>query len=90
MAPKMATPNEAPIDRRNVAELVPTPTMCIALAVREMGLTPGEAVHVGDSLENDVEGARAAGIRPLLLVRGGEAPAGVEVIRSLAELPSIV
>jgi len=51
---------------------------------------PGQAVHVGDSLENDVAGARATGIRPVLVARDGSAPAGVEAIRSLAELPALL
>jgi putative hydrolase of the HAD superfamily len=59
-----------------------------ALAIA--GVEPGEAVHVGDSLENDVAGARAAGIRPVLVTREGGAPAGVEAIRSLAELPALL
>jgi putative hydrolase of the HAD superfamily len=49
-----------------------------------------EAFHVGDSMSNDVEGARAAGLRSVLLVREGEPPPGVAAIRSLAELPSLV
>jgi putative hydrolase of the HAD superfamily len=32
---------------------------------------PAEALHVGDTAEEDVEGARAAGIRPLLIDRDG-------------------
>ena len=59
-----------------------------ALAIA--GVEAGEAVHVGDSLENDVAGARAAGIRPVLVARDGGAPAGVEAIRSLAELPALL
>jgi putative hydrolase of the HAD superfamily len=59
-------------------------------ALQLAGVEADQAVHVGDSLENDVEGARAAGIRPVLLVRAGEAPPGVEAIRSLAELPSLL
>jgi putative hydrolase of the HAD superfamily len=51
---------------------------------------PGDAVHVGDSLANDVAGARAAGIRPVLLARDGSQPGGVEAIRSLAELPALL
>jgi 2-haloalkanoic acid dehalogenase type II len=51
---------------------------------------PGEAVHVGDSPANDVAGARAAGIRPVLVARDGSPPAGVDAIRSLAELPSLL
>jgi putative hydrolase of the HAD superfamily len=35
------------------------------------GCEPDEALHVGDTPEEDVVGARAAGIRPLLLGRGG-------------------
>ncbi len=57
------------------------------------GASPERAVHVGDSLEEDVAGARAAGITPVLLARAGlgasrevSAPAGVGVIRSLNEL----
>jgi putative hydrolase of the HAD superfamily len=59
-----------------------------ALAIA--GVEPGKAVHVGDSLENDVAGARAAGIRAVLVARDGGAPAGVEAIRSLAELPTLI
>jgi putative hydrolase of the HAD superfamily len=49
------------------------------------------ALHVGDRWEEDVVGARAAGIRPVLLVRDGRSPPaadGVRVIRSLGELPA--
>jgi putative hydrolase of the HAD superfamily len=54
------------------------------------GVGPREAVHVGDSLENDVAGARALGIRALLVVRDGPAPEGVEAVSSLAELPALL
>jgi putative hydrolase of the HAD superfamily len=49
---------------------------------------PGDAVHVGDSVEEDVRGARAAGIEPILLSREPrvEPPAGVTTIASLSEL----
>ncbi len=50
--------------------------------------TPARTVHVGDSLAEDVAGARAAGIEPILVRRdGGAGPAGVRTISSLAELP---
>jgi FMN phosphatase YigB (HAD superfamily) len=45
-------------------------------------------VHIGDGPEEDVAGARAAGIEPILLHRGEhtlEAPVGVRVIASLRE-----
>jgi HAD superfamily hydrolase (TIGR01509 family) len=59
-------------------------------ALRLAGVGPGEAVHVGDSLEGDVHGARAAGIRAILLQRHGDPAGGVETVRSLAELPSLL
>jgi HAD superfamily hydrolase (TIGR01549 family) len=51
-----------------------------------------EAVHVGDSLENDVAGAHSAGLRAVLLRRSGDrpTPAGIEVIASLTELPALL
>ena len=44
----------------------------IFLAVLErMAVTPGETVHVGDQYCADVEGARAVGMNPVLIDRGG-------------------
>jgi putative hydrolase of the HAD superfamily len=59
-------------------------------ALELAGAQPADAVHVGDSVENDVAGALAAGIRPVLVARDGSSPAGVETIRSLTELPSLL
>ncbi len=60
-----------------------------ALALAE---TPAEeAVHVGDSPDHDVAGARAAGLGAILLDRRGvAAPADVPVVRRLGELPSLL
>jgi FMN phosphatase YigB (HAD superfamily) len=54
------------------------------------GAEAADAVHVGDSQREDVQGALAAGLRPVLVARG-ERPvaAGVPVIASLAELPPL-
>lgn len=41
-------------------------------ALRLSGCAPDEAVHIGDSYVTDVAGARSAGVRPVLLLRGGE------------------
>jgi putative hydrolase of the HAD superfamily len=50
-----------------------------------------EALAVGDSLETDVAGARAAGVRAVLLDRGDAMPgAGVEKVRSLSEIPGLL
>ncbi len=55
------------------------------------GATAEEAVHVGDSAEHDIEGARAAAIRPVLIRRGGRpAPPDVESITSLAGLAPLL
>lgn len=61
------------------------------VALEAAGCEASEAVHVGDSLENDVAGARAAGIRPVLLDRSGGAEApGVAAIASLDQLPGLI
>jgi putative hydrolase of the HAD superfamily len=50
----------------------------------------GDVIHVGDSLEEDVAGARAAGIEAVLVRRDGDEPvAGVRTISSLMELPGL-
>jgi putative hydrolase of the HAD superfamily len=51
---------------------------------------PADAVHVGDSIENDVGGARALGIRAVLVARHGPPPDGVEAVRSLTQLPALL
>lgn len=59
-------------------------------ALQRANVPASEAVMVGDSLKADIEGARAAGMRGILLRRSGEAPlalpAGVSIITTLHEL----
>jgi putative hydrolase of the HAD superfamily len=56
-------------------------------ALARAGCIAEQAVHVGDSVEEDIAGARAAGVQAVLLRRdGGPGPAGVRTIASLAEL----
>lgn len=58
-------------------------------ALTRAGAVAERTIHVGDSVEEDIAGARAVRIEPVLLSRGEqpEPPAGgVRVIRSLAEL----
>jgi putative hydrolase of the HAD superfamily len=56
-----------------------------ALAVAEVEAR--EALHVGDSVEHDVVGARAAGIPCVLVVRDGSPPPpGVPVVATLRDL----
>lgn len=71
----------------------PKPDGAVFRAALEVaGCRPAEALHVGDSLDNDVVGARAAGIRAVLVRRGsgaGPAAVGVPVVSELEELPSL-
>jgi putative hydrolase of the HAD superfamily len=54
------------------------------------GVEASEALHVGDKVDNDVEGAAAAGVRGVLLQREGDPPPGVESIRRLSELVALL
>jgi len=54
-------------------------------AARALELPPESILHVGDSLESDVHGARDAGFKPLL-IRRGRKRVGHGEIRSLREL----
>lgn len=61
------------------------------LALELAGCEADQAIHVGDTLEEDVVGAQGVGVRPLLLDRDSsvldsELPEGLEVISSLAEI----
>lgn len=57
------------------------------LALEKHAVDPEEALHVGDSLRDDVEGATKAGLHAVLLDRQGRyQSAGACVIRTLDEL----
>jgi HAD superfamily hydrolase (TIGR01549 family) len=68
------------------------------VALRRSGAEPPEAVHVGDMYVEDIVGARAVGVRPLLMDRGergmfpnhpeseSHPPGSVEVVRDLSEV----
>ncbi len=69
----------------------PDPKMFMA-ALSRAGVRADEAVHVGDQIETDIEGARAAGINPVLIDRHGSS-AGYNAcprITSLAELSPVL
>jgi putative hydrolase of the HAD superfamily len=55
-------------------------------ACRRLDVVPAEALHVGDSVAEDFEGARGAGLRALLLDRQDRHPEIGDRITSLAEL----
>lgn len=56
-------------------------------AAELLGVPPGRIVHVGDRVDTDVEAARAAGFRALLL---GAPQAGVPAARRLGEVPDLL
>lgn len=62
-------------------------------ALAKCGVAPQRALHVGDSYNEDVVGARGAGMRALWLRRGEhgqhDSP-DVEVINTLAEVPELL
>ncbi|BBY77805.1 haloacid dehalogenase [Mycolicibacterium parafortuitum] len=56
---------------------------------RALGVSTAQCLMVGDSLVNDIEGARAAGLSAVLLDRYGPerpAPDGYAIVRGLGEL----
>jgi putative hydrolase of the HAD superfamily len=56
------------------------------IACHRLGVTPDQVVYVGDTYEVDVLGARAAGIRAILVA--DEPRDGVACIRSILDLPA--
>jgi HAD superfamily hydrolase (TIGR01662 family) len=56
--------------------------------LERIGVEPAEAAMVGDSLEDDVEGARALGMRAILVDRENRHPEWGEGLRDLRALPA--
>jgi putative hydrolase of the HAD superfamily len=59
-----------------------------AAALEALGVSAREAAMVGDSYEDDVEGARALGMRAILLDREGFMPDAEDRIETLLALPA--
>jgi putative hydrolase of the HAD superfamily len=59
-------------------------------AMQRLGVEPAEAAHVGNSLEEDVKGAKGAGMKAVLFGEGaGRSEVKPDlVVRSISELPS--
>ena len=66
----------------------PSPTIFMAV-LDELGVAPEAAVMVGDSLEDDVEGARALGMRAYLVDRDGRADIE-DALPTLLALPALI
>jgi putative hydrolase of the HAD superfamily len=87
----------ASLSSANHGYMKPHPSIFHTLLQR-LRVTPAEAVMVGDSVSQDIEGALRAGMRAVLLQRSAHPAAkadelgarGVTVIRSLRELNHLV
>ena len=75
------------IDSGRVGVEKPDPRI-FHIACRQAGVRAAQAVHVGDVHAIDVVGARAAGVRPILLAAAGADPGDCARIDSLADLPA--
>lgn len=79
------------VTSKDVGAAKPHPPIFLA-ALEKAGTAPDEAIHVGDQLTSDVQGARAVGINPVLVDRDGihrdftDCPR----IETLMELPELV
>lgn len=59
-------------------------------ALRRSGVEPHEALHVGDSIKDDVQGPTRLGIRAVLLDRTGQRKFPIPTVNSLSELIPLV
>ncbi len=66
----------------------PDPTI-FRVVLEELGVEPSAAVMVGDSPEDDVEGARALGMRAYLVDRDGRT-GGADTLPTLLALPALL
>jgi len=78
---------DAIVDSRSHGRVKPHPTIFEA-ALQLLGASPAEAVMVGDSLEEDVEGARALGMRAILIDREDRHPEIEPRLTDLYGLPA--
>jgi putative hydrolase of the HAD superfamily len=78
---------DAVVGSRSHGFVKPHPTIFQA-ALDQLGVEPAEAVMVGDSLEEDVEGARALGLRAILIDRDDRHPEVEERLTNLYGLPA--
>lgn len=78
---------DAIVDSRSHGRVKPHPTIFQA-ALASLAVAPQDAVMVGDSLEEDIEGARALGMRAILIDREERHPDVDERLTDLYGLPA--
>jgi putative hydrolase of the HAD superfamily len=83
-------PVGAVLDSAVVGVAKPDPKI-FELALDRLGVAPAAAIHVGDTPAADVDGARAAGVRPVLIdPHDDHAALEVDRVRSLGEVVALV
>jgi putative hydrolase of the HAD superfamily len=80
---------DAALASRAHGKTKPDPTIFQAVLDR-LGVEPADAVMIGDSLEDDVAGARALGMRAFLLDREGTYEGGEDALPDLRALPAVL
>lgn len=80
---------EAIVTSTGAGAAKPDPAIFLG-AVAELKLEPDEVLHVGDSLREDVAGARAAGLHAVHLIRDGREGTTSPTIASLADLLTVL
>jgi putative hydrolase of the HAD superfamily len=78
---------DAALASRAHGKTKPDPSIFKAVLER-LGVEPGEAAMVGDSIEDDVEGARALGMQAFLLDRDDRFPTVEDRLPNLLALPA--
>ena len=78
---------DAVVGSKAHGRIKPHPSI-FAAALGALGVAPVEAAMVGDSYQDDIEGARSLGMRAILLDRDGLAPDVPDRIDTLLALPA--
>ncbi len=78
---------EAVVGSKAHGRTKPHPSIFVA-ALETLAVAPTEAAMVGDSYEDDIEGARSLGMRAILLDRDGRLPDAEDRIDTLLALPA--
>jgi FMN hydrolase / 5-amino-6-(5-phospho-D-ribitylamino)uracil phosphatase len=78
---------DAAVGSATFGRLKPHPSIFLA-AVERLGVEPPDAVMVGDSYEDDIEGARALGMLAFLIDREGLYPDDPDRLEDLRSLPA--
>jgi len=75
------------VGSRSFGRTKPHPSIFVA-ALEQLGVAPADAAMVGDSYADDIEGARALGMRAFLLDREGRYPDEPDRLPTLLALPA--